>query len=89
MANYMIGYDLCKPGQNYEKLFEAIKNLGSWWHCLDSTWIVVSQKTVTQIRDILQKHIDTNDRLLVAKLSDEAAWYNFSEECSNWLKNKL
>jgi len=29
------------------------------------------------------------ERLLVAKLSDEAAWYNFSEECSNWLKNKL
>ena len=29
------------PGQNYESLIDAIKAIaGTWWHCLDSTWII-------------------------------------------------
>ena len=40
MATMLIGYDLNRPGQNYDDLFDEIKNLGTWWHCLDSTWLV-------------------------------------------------
>ena len=89
MACYVIGYDLDKPGQNYENLFKAIKAIGTWWHCLDSTWLVVSNLTAAQIRDQLLTHIDNNDKLLVARLTGEAAWYGFDDECSKWLKNNL
>lgn len=34
---YAINYDLKRPGQNYEKLYEAIKSCGTWWHYLGST----------------------------------------------------
>jgi hypothetical protein len=37
----------------------------------------------------LQQYIDSNDELLVAKLSGEAAWTGFSDKCSNWLKENL
>lgn len=37
---YLISYDLINPGQNYPGLIEAIKNLGAWWHNLESVWIV-------------------------------------------------
>ena len=40
MALLLIGYDLTRPGQNYPGLIEGIKELGSWWHCLDSTWLL-------------------------------------------------
>lgn len=40
MSIYLITYDLMAPGKDYNKLFDAIKKLGSWFHCLDSTWIV-------------------------------------------------
>ena len=89
MKSYLIGYDLNKTGQDYETLIEQIKKLGTWWHCLDSTWIIKSDLTATQIRDNLQSYIDSNDELLVAKLSGEAAWIGFGDECSNWLKNNL
>jgi hypothetical protein len=85
----MIGYDLNSPGQDYSKLFDAIKQLGLWWHCLDSTWIVKTDKTCVEIRDTLKQHIDKNDELLVATLSGEAAWIGFNDECSSWLKNNL
>jgi len=89
MTAYIISYDLNRPGQNYNELFEAIKALGTWWHCLDSTWIVKSNLTSVQVRDKLSSCIDKNDRLLVSVLSGEAAWIGFDDNCSSWLKNNL
>jgi hypothetical protein len=89
MKTYMIGYDLNKPGQNYTELIDAIKTLGTWWHCLDSTWLVKSNSTAIQIRDALSAHIDSSDELLVAQISGDAAWVGFDTQCSSWLKNNL
>ena len=89
MASYLIGYDLNKPEQDYKELLDAIKSFTNWWHCLDSTWIVKTDLTAVQIRDKLSPHIDKNDELLVAKLSGEAAWVGFNDECSKWLSNNL
>lgn len=89
MKGYLIGYDLNKSGQNYATLIEEIKKLGNWWHCLDSTFIIISSSTAVAIRDHLQQYVDSNDKLLVVLLSREAAWAGLSEECSDWLTNNL
>ena len=90
MATYLIGYDLNSPGQGYDDLIEAIKNLANgWWHHLDSTWIINHSGSATVIRDALKPHIDSNDELLVVKLSGEAAWAGFSDKGSKWLKDNL
>ncbi|MBF4508419.1 SinR family protein [Flavobacterium sp. JLP] len=86
---YLIGYDLNKSGQDYKTLIEEIKKLGLWWHCLDSTWIIKSESNATDIRNYLKKFIDTNDKLLVVRLSGESAWVGFSDDCSKWLKENL
>jgi hypothetical protein len=89
MKTYMIGYDLSRPHQDYAKLIEAIKSYANWWHCLDSTWLIKTGQTATQIRDYLRQYIDNNDELLVAGLTGESAWAGFNEECSTWLKNSI
>ena len=89
MRTYVIGYDLHKPQQDYEGLSEAIKALGSWWHCLDSTWMITTDETPAQIRDRLSPHIDDDDRLLVSAVGAPAAWKGFSQQCSDWLKENL
>lgn len=90
MKTYMIGYDLYRTGQDYTNLIEKIKSTFTyWWHHLDSTWIVKTDLTAVQIRDILKPLIDANDELLVARLTGEAAWTGFNERGSNWLKNNL
>jgi hypothetical protein len=91
MATLLIGYDLDAPGQDYKPLYAAIKALGDgWWHHLDSTWIVTTSLTVTQARDRLLKHIDTNDKLLVTDITaDAAAWYGFNSKGSQWLKDNI
>jgi len=99
MAIFMVGYDL-HEGQNYKNLEDAIKALGSWWHCLDSTWLVESDQTALVIRDLLRPHIKSDDCLLVMRYGNthsgfgaNAAWYGFTENrpstCQDWLKSNL
>lgn len=89
MAIYQIDYDLQDPGQSYEDLYKAIMNLGDYIHILESTWIVgVSDYTASEIRDNLKKHIDSNDKLLVTKLS--GGWATtFSNSDTDWLHEHL
>lgn len=89
MSTYAINYDLNKPGQNYDSLIEAIKQFATWWHHLDSCWLVVTNLSAADIRDRLKPHLDRNDELLVAKLSGEAAWAGFTDRGSKWLKDNL
>ena len=50
MTVYMIGYDLHRSKENnYDKLFAALEAIGSgYWDCLDSTWLVVTERTPVQ-----------------------------------------
>lgn len=67
----------------------AIKAFGTWWHHLDSTWIIKTDWTAVQIRNDLAQHIDKNDELLVVLLSGEGAWQGFNQSGSDWLKKNL
>ncbi len=90
MKTYLIGYDLNSPGKDYAELIKAIKELSNnWWHHLDSTWIVKHDGSAVSIRDSLKRHIDSNDELLVVKLSGEGAWSGFNEKGSKWLNDNL
>ena len=90
MHAYLISYDLSSPGQDYASLIDAIKALSkTWWHHLDSTWIIRHPGPATEIRDALSPHIDSNDELLVVQLTGTAAWTGFDQKGSDWLKNNL
>jgi hypothetical protein len=89
MSVYIISYDLLTPGQDYKKLFNALETYPAYWHILESTWIIKSSQSSRDICDDLAKHIDTNDRLVVLKLSSEGAWIGLSDKGTEWLKNVL
>lgn len=94
MATYLIMYDLNKEGAAYsaanKKLTDRIKELfGTYWHHLDSTWIVVTDWNHKQIRDDLKGHMDDDDELLVVESSSVGAWHGFSDKASKWLKDHL
>lgn len=89
MSNYVISYDLNKPGQDYKSLYEAIKACGNWWHCLDSTWMVSSTMTAIDIANKLWPHMDRNDKLLVTPIASGAAWAGFTGDCESWIKKNL
>jgi len=76
MKAYSITYDLKAPGRNYESLYEAIKQSGKWWHYLESTWLVITDKTSQEIWASLAQTIDKNDLLLIIEIR---------KDCYGWL----
>ncbi|MBD8729360.1 SinR family protein [Frigoribacterium sp. CFBP 13707] len=90
MTTKLIAYDLSGPVANYADLIEDIKSLGTWWHHLDSLWLVNTDLSTKELRDRLKTHLDNNDELLVINVSnDPRAWTGFSDRGSEWLKNSF
>ncbi len=86
MATMLVGYDLTGPAQRYVALFAKLKSFGTWWHGLDSTWLVKTELTATELRDALKGFIDAKDALLVLDVSnDAAAWVGLPEPAGDWL----
>lgn len=84
---YAINYDLRKPGQKYEPLYEAIKSCGPWWHHLDSTWLVDTNLKAEGVWERLAGHIDKNDSVLVIGVTrDYSGW--LPEKAWEWIRQR-
>ncbi|MEK4030711.1 CRISPR-associated protein Cas2 [Pseudobacillus sp. FSL P4-0506] len=76
MSAKIITYDLDSPGQNYQLLIAEIKRYPNCVKITESCWVINNDQSCVDVRDNLKRFIDENDRLLVARLSGEAAWIN-------------
>lgn len=76
MANSkIITYDLCNAGKNYDELYEYIKGFSSYVHVTESTWIVSSAKSCSDIRNEMNNILDDDDRYFVGGLNGSGAWH--------------
>jgi hypothetical protein len=92
MATLLIGYDLDKPGQNYQRLYDEIKLIDpTYWHCLDSTWLVNTSLAPLEVTNRLLKHMDGNDKLLVTRVRQNETAYGgaMPDQCVNWLETRM
>ena len=87
MAVYLIGYDLNKQDKDYEGLYEAIKSYGTWWHHLDSTWMIDTKHDVDSIFKKLKPHIDDNDYLLIIQVKDNYSGW-LPKKAWEWLRER-
>ena len=84
---YIISYDMSQGG-DYDELYKAIKEYGTWAHITESTWGIVTEEEATEIREYLSTYLPKGSRLFVIKSGTEAAWRNVI--CRNeWLKRHL
>lgn len=75
MPAYLVSYDLINPPKDpdYTPIIKRLKEWGAK-RVLYSEWALRTDATAAQLRDDLMQHIDSNDSLLVLKLTGEAAW---------------
>lgn len=85
---YLITYDLKTPNWNYTGFYNALKNLGDWWHYLDSTWIIKSSTyTPQQMYDVLAPHLSTKDFILIIEIVPESKYGFLPKDAWGWLNN--
>ena len=85
---YLISYDLCQPGRDYESLFDAIRRFPKWARLTESFWAIVCASNTTEIRDHLMRYMDANDRIIVIQSGRNAAWNNIIAS-SDWCRINL
>lgn len=84
---YAVNYDLKRPGQNYDALYEAIKSCGDWWHFLGSTWLLDTPLNAKGIWDRIAPHVDKNDSFLIIGVTrNYAGW--LPQEAWDWLNSR-
>ncbi len=87
--NLIVSYDLYNPGQDYTKVIDTIKTLGSWAKIHKSVWYVNSNLTAAQAVDKVWAAMDKNDSLFVVDAkNNNAAWQNIDEKVSNHIKDQ-
>lgn len=89
MPSYLVTYDLSAPQRNYDDLIEHLKAYGTYSHSLGSVWLIVTDKTSKEIRDAAAKILDADDKILVVKLTGEAAWRGLRESTADWIQKNL
>lgn len=88
MHCYIVLYDLCKPDRNYNRLYLQLRSYERWGRLTESAWAIVTKKAFDSIRDELRACIDDNDRLIVIRSGQQAAWTNVMAS-NEWLKDNL
>ena len=83
---YLITYDLKKPGQDYESIYNIIKSANKWWHYLESTWLIKTNDSVDSWNDKLKVAIDKNDRLLIVNITKQKRQGWLPTEAWDWIR---
>jgi hypothetical protein len=85
MKTLIVTYDLINPGQNYEKLLQKIKGHSFWARLGGSSYLIVTDATVVQVRDSLAPLLDQNDKLFVGTCPVPSAWQGLPEDVTKWI----
>ncbi len=90
MQTLLVTYDLSAPGRDYEALFEVLKRGSSWWHHLESVWIITGARTPDQLFDEIRPHLRAMDRVLIVQLHDRdprQGW--LPKQAWDWLNENM
>lgn len=86
MKTYSISYDLSNPGRDYDDVVSKIKEIANGWcNPVESTWLIGSSSSASQIADAIWSQMDGNDKLIVHEVGDNWATYGLPKSTNEWL----
>jgi hypothetical protein len=84
MAVLLVTYDLKQPGRDYQPVYDYLKKF-TYCKGLESVWLLDTTTSTSTVRDGLRSLTDSNDVVLVVRLTQDWASYNYY--CADWLNN--
>ncbi len=86
MKILLVTYDLNKPNQDYEALYEILKSASGWWHHLDSTWLLATYENPDYWTDKLKPAIDKNDFLFIVDITKQPRQGWLPKKAWDWIR---
>lgn len=84
---YLVLYSASRDFMNL-RIANDIKRLYQRWAVVtDNAFIIITDQTAVEVRNILQSHIGSKGKLLVTHITSPAAWLGLSKEVSDWIFN--
>ena len=84
---YLISYDLIKSAErDYTPVYEAIKSIGHWWHYLESSWIVDTDRDVNYVVDTIHAEMRQGDRLFVVQIDNQSRNGWLPKDAWDWIR---
>ncbi len=68
MKVLLISYDLKKSDKNYLDLYKTLKKASSWWHYLESCWLLKTSLSPQEWFKKIRPNIDNNDSILIIEV---------------------
>ena len=85
MQSYIVIYETATKANEFKNY---LKGLSKWGRLTDDSWLVVTQKSATQIRDDLGALKSPGDRIFVVRSGYVAAWSN-TRASHDWIKKNI
>lgn len=85
---YSINYDLKGPVADYGSLIAAIKELGKWWHYLDSMWLVKSSMSSKEIYEKLGPNLKSGDSLVIFDITRSSYYGILPRDAWPWIADR-
>lgn len=89
MAVYSISYDLNNPGQKYENVYSVIRSFSGYEHIMESTWLVFTSLSASQISDKFASYIDSNDKMLISKINANEYQGRLTKDTWKWIREHV
>lgn len=89
MANVYTSYIvILQTTERSNQFTDYLKTMHKWARLTDSSWLISSSKTATEIRDDLYALKAAGDRIAVIKSGYVGAWSNLRAS-NDWIKDNL
>jgi hypothetical protein len=91
MKTYIISYDIVanQSSEKYNNLISLIQTASSWAKPLESVWLIRSDKSASEIIDILIAAVDSVDQLIVIELNKDWASFSIDREVTDWMHGNI
>jgi hypothetical protein len=83
---YLISYDLRKPGRDYTSLHNAIKSAPTWWHYIESTWIIKTEKSIEDWYNKIRATTDSNDSFIIVDITKQNRQGWLPQKAWEWIR---
>lgn len=84
----LVTYEL-NGKRDYANLYSTLKTASSWWHYLESTWLLSTHDDPQTWRERLQSYIDSDaDSILIIEIKNNYSGW-LPKKAWDWIKSHL